>query len=47
MGQVVKPPRDPKAWRVADWRDLWETLQALRRRILKRHAKGTNGHNPR
>lgn len=30
-------PLDGRDWTVADWQDLWEAMQAARRRIADRH----------
>ena len=30
-------PRDPRKYTVEDWRDVFETVEALRKRIAERH----------
>lgn len=33
-------PRDAREWTVDDWRDLYEAMEAARRRIAERHKRG-------
>lgn len=32
-------PRDAKDWVESDWRDLWECLETVKRRIAERHRE--------
>lgn len=35
-------PRDPNAWTVKDWADLWRAIQEVKRKVKARHGKRTN-----
>ena len=33
------PPADPTVWTEADWKELYDAIEAVRRKVAERHQK--------